>query len=196
MKKLLALALVALMAGSAMALPGMGMFFSPDSFTDEDTNIETTAAPFNAYLVLFSSPYETIGGYVCGITISDPGVLIISVTGTNGWTNYGDNTNHLVGYGANEQPPLPFPAGSGAVLSTLSMLQLVAAPADILLGPGVPPTIPGSPVIADGNNPDLLSSCWLTSGNDPAGGVVATLNGAGVTATESHTLSDVKALFD
>ena len=50
--------------------------------------------------------------------------------------------------------------------------------------------------IADGANPDLLSACWLTSGADPTGGIVATLNGGGVTATESHTLSGVKALFD
>ena len=69
--------------------------------------------------------------------------------------------------------------------------------AAIAFGPSEPASIPGVPVISDGEDPTILIGCQLTGdagGDSPD--VVATLNGNGIVATESHTLTGVKALFE
>jgi hypothetical protein len=193
MKKLLALALVVMVAGGAIAQDEnmMGMFFSDTEFTDATTSWTNTFAPFNAYIVLLNATVETVGGYEVGIGI--PGtVFLLSVTGPNGWTNFGGNTNHLCGY----QTPLPR-GEVGTVLSTVQMLYTGTDIVGILFGPATPATIPGVPVIADGANPDLVFACQLTAdANGPNPALVATINGPGIVATEEHTLSGVKALFE
>ncbi|MBD3220169.1 hypothetical protein GF314_02925 [bacterium] len=193
MKKLLALALVAMMATVAVAQPGnseenmMGMFFSETDFTDENTNFDPVGAPFNGYVVLLNTTVETVGGYELGIAVSDPTVFVLAVTGPNGWTNFGDNLNHLVGY------QVPLPAGDvGTVLATVNMLYSGTDLVTFAFGPSEPSSIPGYPVIADGANPDDLYACPLT--NEDAG-YVATLNGDGVTATETSSWTNVKSLF-
>lgn len=193
MKKLLALALVVMMAGGALAQgAGMGIFFDPAVFTDANSNLDPAAGtPFNAYLVLLGSPFDTIGGYECSVAISDATVFVLTLTGPNGWTNFGgSNLNHLCGY----QQALSTPAG-GTVLSTFNMIFSGANEVTMSIGAATPPSIPGVPVIANGANPEELLGCGLTSGSTVPD-VVATLNGAGIVATESHTLTDVKALFD
>jgi len=189
MKKLLALALVALMAGAAFAQPGIGVFFSATDFVDANTNMDTAGAPFNAYVVIIDSPVSSIGAYEVGITISDPAVFVLSVTGPNGWTNFGSNTNHLCGF----TTPVPVTEGA-AVMATMNMLQSVATEATISMGPATPASIPDVPAIADGADPDVLIACVLDSGDSAP--VVATLNGDGIVAAEAHSLSSVKALFN
>lgn len=201
MKKLLAFTIVALMAGSALAVPGMGVFFSNTDFTAANTNFAPTAAtPFNAYLVLMGADIAGVGAYEVGIQISDPTVLIIGVTGTNGWTNFGTNTNHLAGFGAGGQPPLPLVNGT-AVLATLNMMVFAGTPVEIALGPSTPSSEgSGHPAIAAAENVDDLIYCGLTTGPHTADtfGLVATLNNAdnGLVATEAQSLSAIKALFD
>lgn len=190
MKKVLALAVVAMMASFAVAQPGMGVFFSDTEFTDATTNTNP-AGQFNAYLVLLNADFANVGGYECGLTISDAGVFVLSVTGPNGWTNFGGNTNHLCGY----QTPLPVSQDMNAVLSTLQLLYSGAAEVTVSMGAATPPSVPAwdGPVVANAADPDNLIEVYCAGGETP--GVVATLNGAGVTATEAKSLSDVKALF-
>ena len=193
MKKLLALALVVMVAGSAVAQDDnmMGMFFSDTVFTDETTNHTNLFAPFNGYIVLLNATVETVGGYEVGIGIPAT-VFLLGVTGENGWTNFGGNTNHLCGY----QVPLPA-MPEGTVLATINMLYTGTDIIGIEFGPAEPATIPGVPVIADGANPDDVYACQLTAdANGEFPNLVATINGGGIVATENHTLSDVKALFE
>lgn len=205
MKKLLALSLVALLAGTASADLGLGIFFSNTEFTDANTNYTTVGAPFNAYLVLLTneasehleynsdgvySQVTSVGGYEVSVEISDPAVFILGVTGPNDWTNFGSPTNHIVGY----QVPLAW-NGDFAVLATFNMLQTVAVEATITLSGSTPSSFAGAPGIGNGDNTDLLYQAGLTTGTGPTG-VVATLNGAGVVATEAQSLSSIKALFD
>ncbi|MBD3220173.1 hypothetical protein GF314_02945 [bacterium] len=191
MKKMLALAFVALMASAVAAQPGMGIFFSNESFTDADTNFDTAGAAFDAYLVLLGAEFASVGGYECGVDISDAGVFILDVSGPNGWTNFGDNTNHLCGY----QTPLMVDPDQTIVLATFNMLYAGTAEVTIALGQSTPPSLPDwdGPVVADAAFPDDLIGTYCTGGETP--GVVATLNGDGVTATEARSLSDIKALF-
>jgi hypothetical protein len=204
MKKLLALSLVALLAGTASAELGLGLFFSDTEFTDVYTNANSVGAPFNAYLVLLSneatehpeygsdvlSEVTTVGGYEVGIQISDPLVFILSVTGPNTWTNYGTSTNHIAAY----VTPLAWD-GDAVILATLNMLQSVATPATITFTGASPSSFEGAPGISNGDNTDLLYQCGLSTGNGPSG-IVATLNGDGTVATEAQSLSSIKALFD
>ncbi|MEZ4386500.1 MAG: hypothetical protein R3D98_02770 [Candidatus Krumholzibacteriia bacterium] len=198
MKTLLTLALVALMAGSAFAQldNSMGMFFSDSDLTEANTNLDNGAAPFNAYIAVIQTTMFTIGAYEVGIEISNPAVFLLSVSGPNGWTNFGSNTNHLAGF----QTPLPSSAGY-AVMSTIQMLYTANDLVEVRMGPSSPSSVGGAgPALADGSNPDILYVCNYTSGPD-MGGLVATLNGDGITfpggvAAEAHSLSAVKALFN
>jgi hypothetical protein len=189
MKKLLALALVVMVAGGALAQTTednmMGMFFA-EPFVSETTNHVNTFAPFPGYVVLLNPTVESVGGYEVGISMPAT-VFVLGVTGPNGWTNFGSATNHLAGY----QVPLPVAEG-GTVLSTLNMLYTGTDIIYIGFGEATPPSIPGVPVIANGANPDDLIACNLTSD----GGFVATINGPGVIATEDYSLTGVKALFE
>jgi len=197
MKTLLTMTLVLLMAGTAFAQleNSMGIFFAEGDFSEAATNIDTAAAPFNAYVCLIEGQMVSIGGYEVGMSISDPAVFVLAVTGPNGWTNFGGNLNHLCGY------TTPLVSSSGQfVLSTMNILQSVANPADMFMAPSEPSSVDGAgPAIADGANPDVLYTCNYTSGPD-MGGIVATFNGAGIqfpgVATEAHSLSSVKALFN
>ena len=98
MKKMLALAIVALMAGSASAQLGMGLFFSNTDFTPENTNIDPTpGVPFDAFIVVMglgeANTPEGVGAYEVGITISDATVFVLGASGPNGWTNFGSSTD-------------------------------------------------------------------------------------------------------
>jgi len=194
MKKLLALALVALMAGGALAqeINGMGVFFSDTEFTDATTTAASTGAPQNMYVVLIASEFATIGGYECGLSFSDAGVFALGASGPNGWTNFGSGSlDHLCGY----MTPLAVGGNGAVVLSTVSFLFGGGTPVDITMGQASIPSFPGFPAIADGSNPEALRACVLTTGVAPPG-VVANLNGSQIVATEERSLSEVKALFE
>ncbi len=199
MKKLLALAIVALMAGGAFAQAGMGLFSSDTDFSDATTNFDVTGA-FTAYLVLINAEptWTTIGGYECGITCDNAGFFVSEATGPNGWLNVGGSgTNHAVGYGT----PLPIGDNHSVVLSTLQCGYYIPTPATISFGPSDPSSGRDldpqwfGPMLANGSNPDELAMCFCAGGVSPVG-PVATLNGAGVTPATESSWSGVKDLFN
>ena len=202
MKKLLALALVTMMAGGAMAQVhgevggSMGLYFSSTEFSDETSNMDTAAGDpaFNAYIVMLDCVSTSIGGYEVGITIP-AGIFVLSAVGPNGWVNFGTFTDHLVGYGE----PLPVELDGTAVLATLQILDPVGGmPGEFLFGPSSVQSLPdwNGPAYTHGPDPTIILACTLPSGEFNQVGVVATLNGEGVVATESAAWTDVKALFD
>jgi len=207
MKWLLIVAMSVLLAGAAAAQSwswyggAMGVYFSDTEFTAENTNLVTDANPFDFYVVLRDAQVATIGGYECGIEISEVAVFILAVTGPNGWTNFGHNTNHLVGY----QVPVPVDANGNVVLCTMMALYVLGDPVDIIMGPSSPSTGDpnnnpwgyswNGPVIGEGADPNHLLCCHLTSGAADYPDVVATLNGV-VVATETRNWSQIRTLFD
>lgn len=176
MKIMMILASALLIAGGAAAQSGadnmMTMFFDPSNFVDEATNIDPGGGQFTAYVVLLNPTVETVGGYEVGITLSDPALLVLNVTGPNGWTNFGSNNlNHIAGY------MVPVPASpDGVVLAMMTMVHYGTGLVEIYYGPSTPSSIPDVPVIADGANPEILLPCSLPTAN----GLVATLNGPGI----------------
>ena len=198
MKTLLTMALVLLMAGTAFAQleNSMGVFFSDTEFTEANTNFDAAMnVPFAAHIVLMNPTQAAIGGYECSLAVSSS-LLALSVGGPNGWTNFGDNFNHLVGYTS------PLPSPGDVVFATFSLMYMVDGIAsDMFMGPSVPSSVDDAgPAIADGANPDLLIVCNYTSGPD-MGGIVATLHGDGIefpggVATENQSWSGVKSLFE
>jgi hypothetical protein len=208
MKTLLTLTLVVLMAGSAFAQldNSMGIFFVDSGFDNPDdavvranTNFDPAGGPFNAYVCMVGTTMFSIAAYEVGIEITDPAVFVLGVTGPNGWTNFGNNTNHLAGY----MTPLPCSAGY-CVLSTMNLLYSGAGSVEMIMGPASPSSVDEEgPALADGANVDILYVCNYTSGPSGVGvtGLVATLNGEGITfpggvATQAQSLSSVKALFN
>jgi hypothetical protein len=196
MKKLLALILVALLSSAAFGQPTLGLFFSDTTFDDSTTNFNAIAnVPFDSYIVMLGGEdFTAVGVYEVGITLP-ASVFTLNVEGPNGWTNFGGNTNHLVGFGANDLG-FPIPGANGAVV--LCTMQLMATTTDALViefGPADPPSVPDwdGPVVADSDDVNTLIPAPTTAGE--MNGVVATLNGAGITAVESETFSDVKDLF-
>lgn len=212
MKTLLTLTLVVLMAGSAFAQldNSIGIFFVDEGFENpdnaaENTNFDPTIfSPYNAYVCLVGATMFSVGAYEVGIEISDDSnILISAVGGPNGWTNFGQNLNHLAGY----MTPVPCSAGY-AVLSTITLVytsdSAPAEPISFYMGPAFPSSVDEEgPAIADGANVDIVYVLNYTSGPSGVGvlGEVATLFGDGITfpggvATEAHSLSSVKALFN
>jgi hypothetical protein len=192
MKKMLALALVALMAGGALAQgPEMGMFFDPADFNEDTTNFDVTPnAPFPAYLVVVGAQFDALAAYEVGIS-APAEVFFIDVGGPNGWTNFGSNTNHLVGF----QTPVPM-MEEGTVVAEMQMLTASEAPLVFEFGPADPPSDPdwNGPIVLDAADLNTLIPANLVTGEP--NGVIATLNGDGVVAVENQTLSGVKALFE
>jgi hypothetical protein len=214
MRRLMTMALVILMAGSAFAQieNSMGIFFDPDSLTPANTNFNPEAGvEFEAYVCVLNTTVNFIGAYECGINIVGDGLFILGLAGPDaewidgeyvypdgfsyGGTNFGGSfTNHLLGY----QFPLPT-GGVEAVLSKMRMLYTGTGTVEMFMGPSEPSSFGGEgPGLADGIDPTQLVLCTYTSGPN-MGGLVATLNGAGIefpVATESQSWSNVKSLFD
>lgn len=193
MKSLLALALVAVMAGSALAdAPEVGLYFSNTEFTQETVNFAAPlATPFSAYIALTMSDLTSVGAYEVGISHDGGSALLITgASGPNGWTNFGNNLNHLAGY----QTPLPVNE-NGTVLGQVDMLLLSPSTVVFTMHGANPPSVPGhdGPVLADGQNSSNLVVCWTPAG--APNGEVASLNGE-VVAVEQNTLTGVKALFE
>ena len=187
MRSALSLLLAAALAGPAVAYDDntMGMFFSESDFTEQSRNFDTGSASFNGYVVLLEPTVGSVGGYEVGIDISASMVFVLGVTGPNGWTNFGENLNHLVGY----VTPLPV-YSEGTVLCTVQLLYTQDQYVQIYFGPSDPSSMPGVPVIADGSDPNNLIGCKVL-GRD---GQVASLNRP-EPETDEARWSSVKSLF-
>lgn len=197
MKKLLAVILVALLSSVALGQPTVGVFFSQDGpYDDAATNFDVTPnAPFNAYIVaLGAESIESLSAYELGLTLP-AGAFTLSVTGPNGWTNFGSATNHLVGFGAGGAG-FPMPGTDGTVvLCTIQMLTGSTDAATIELGPADPPSDPGWGGALLVPTEDVNNPVRATTAGGEENGIVATLNSDGITPVESQTLSGVKTLF-
>jgi hypothetical protein len=191
MKRLLFIALALVVAGGAVAQEDtFGLWrMVGDDYLDFIPGDEVTTA-FTLYVTVHQPTSFSIGGYEVGINVpAEAGMVVLEVTGPNGWTNFGDPLNHLVGF----QTPV-IVQGEFGVLGEMTCLGTVIPDQAyyIAYGPADPPSIPGhdGPVYADGVNPDVLVPCGTVTGTPDVflyGGVVA---------TEAHTLSGVKALFE
>lgn len=214
MKKLLALSLVLVIAGAALAYEYEGCtyrvgVFTGEPFGDDTTNLDYTPfVPFDIHLVLISV-VDDVQAYELAIELDTPGFISTGAVFPNGVNFGGTNFNHIVGYGA----PVP-PSGelNSVLLSTVSLLYsggADAVPANIALLPSVPSSIDndGPALVVN----DLLVrtnySHWDYSGceEDLEPGVfpetVFTMYGDGIpveeppVATQYHSLTGVKALF-
>ncbi len=185
MKTLFTALLVLVIAAGAVAQDRMGVSAYEDAEMDFINIVQNV--PFNFYVCLFDPSSASIGGYECGFEFSNPMLpIILDVGGPNGWTNFGDNTNHLVGY------TTPLPASPITVLCTYTCMA-ISAPYEtlLLMGPANPSSFGGEgPGYSDGANPDILVLCSV-----PADGVVGTIS-TEVLATEARSFSGVKALFN
>jgi len=184
MKTLLTTLFIALLAFPAMAVDSMGV--SSEMDTVENFIFVQAGIPFDFYVVLVDPSSSAIGGYECGLGFTGGDPFVLAVSGPNGWTNFGDNLNHLVGY----QTPLP--AMDVTVLCTMNCL-VSSAPFEalIVMGASTPSSFdPPGPGYADGVNPEVLVACEV-----PGDGVVGIIS-TEVVATEAQTLTGVKALFD
>ncbi len=116
----------------------MGMFFSDSNFDDEARNFDTSVGvPSTATSCCSTPAVSTVGGYEVGIDISESTVFVLGADGPSGWTNFGGNLNHLVGY---IRSPLPT-SSSGTVLGTV---QLLLDGPSTCRSSSAPPTRPAS----------------------------------------------------
>jgi hypothetical protein len=192
MKKLLVLALVALMASGALAQGEQDEFglwtVDGDGGYVNSVFVEQYV-PFSLYITLHNASVSSVGGYEVGWTT--PTFTIQSIDYYGG-QNFGDDLgNHLVGY------PTPQPVdGEIFVLCSMDLLSLTPFGEEFqsMMMAADPPSIPGhnGPVYANGANPDDLIPCGFITG----GPHVFTFNGEGPTAVENHSWTGVKALFD
>ncbi|MBD3221405.1 hypothetical protein GF314_09190 [bacterium] len=187
--KLLSTTLLVLLLGTiALAQPGPDRM-GASAYTDleEEFIFIESGVPFEFYLCVFEPSRDTIGGYECGLEFLTPDLpIILDVDGPNGWTNFGDTTNHLVGF------QTPVPASPITVICTYQCLVTAEYYENqLIMGASDPSSFDGAgPGYADGVNPDVLVLCSV-----PAGGSVATIS-TEILATEARSLSGLKALFD
>ncbi len=189
MKRLLIIALALVIACGAMAQDTFGLWrMDADGNYQNYIAAEDVTTPFTLFITIHDPSSFSVGGYEVGMTLPE-GMLILNAGGPNGWTNFGDATNQLVGF----QTPVIVQAEIG-VLGELSCLGLSVPtdPMNVVYMGANPPSIPGhdGPVYANGVNPDELIACGYVNGAPEVflyGGVVG---------TEAHTLSDVKAMFE
>lgn len=143
--------------------------------------------PFTLYVTLHDGSLYSVGGYEVGIDI--PAEMLILEIDFMGGTNFGDNTDHLVGY------PLPMYIQTEiVVLAEMSCLSTTMPPAPTFVSHHASSiqSVPGldGPVYANVNNPDELVPGGAVNGSPEVflfGGVVA---------TDTQTWSGVKALFE
>ncbi len=180
MKRLLPLTLILLLAVPVVAQSELGITFQDDMIVND---LVFGTGIFDAYIYIHTFDAVSIAAYECSVTPSIPQLFSLTVTGPNGWTNFGDNQNHLVGF----QTPLPVGPDGWVVVSVMTWLLTEPGTWIVLdVGAATPPSFdPPMPGFADGINPDILWPCLAQSGviND-------------VFAVEGKSLSQVKALFD
>jgi hypothetical protein len=210
MKKLLALALVAVMSGSALAddTPNsVTIFFDGDTYTDArltNSEVLTTSGwsgPFQyAYLVLMN-PIDDIQLIEFAVK---------SEAWVEGWmtpTLFGPEPNYVTsaealpegGYSAQfAWPNTAFPATETMVMARWRLLNWAPEFSELILCPIIhlPPTFPGKVgLVIDGAMYGAEIAIAPEDVSPEGCGTVATFFGNGVIATEDHTLSSVKGLF-
>ena len=173
----IALAL-AILASAGQAQPRLGIFFDDQEFTPQTTNFDPApSTPFQAHVVMIDAGFSFLGGYECGIAENSGGlVLVTGVAWPNNGLNFGDELNHLVGFGT----PVPVNVG-GTVVATMIMMHVTGEdPVEFTMGQATPPSIPGheGPVVADGLDPDILIPGRTITG--AVNGPVATLHDDGI----------------
>ena len=176
-------------AGSAMAQDTFGLWRLIDGTYVNYIAVEEYTEPFTLYIGLHDASVFTVGGYEVGIS-TPPEVVVLEAGGPGGWTNFGDNTNHLVGY----LTPLPTNSEPFTILGQLTCIgiSIPSDPYNISYHGAVPPSIPGhdGPVIANGVNPDDLIACGYVDGSPEVFffGIIV--------AVEQESWGGVKSLFD
>ncbi len=172
------LILVVFLVGAAAAQDVMSVSLDPDQLLHAAW--VGPDAPFDCYIYV-EAQTANVGGYEASVEIDPKVALVLQATGPNGWTNFGDTSNHIVGY----MTPVPV-SGGIAVLSTLTLMILEP---DVLffimLGPSTPSSFGDrAPGYADGTTPDDLYACETR---------VTIVNE--VLDSEIHSLAEVKELF-
>ncbi len=206
-KLLLALSLVAMMAGSAFAImddgdSSLGVYFNATG--DVNCFVPTPATPFNVYFIMANPGVQNMGGFEFGWRFSPavvPAPFILGTTLPPQALNIGNNENFIVGLGGG------LITSEATVLVTLNMMVLSAVNPEtyIQVGPATPASIPGHAAFNDFNNPaniqpmnfatvdgvDVVVNAqgWVVPG-------VAKMSCQGPIATESATWGSVKALFE
>ena len=93
--------------------------------------------PLTGHLVLFSDVDE-VSGFEASLEITPPASLVVlAVSGPNGFTNFGDEFNLLVGYDT------PVPTDDPTILCTLDLLVASSMSIEIC--------VTGAEIAADGN---------------------------------------------
>ncbi len=189
MKYLMIVALILVTAGVALADDTFGLWRQVEGEFVNHLDIREVTTPFTLYITLHDPTVFSVGGYEVGITVPDL-ILILAASGPNGWTNYGDAFNQIVGY----MTPLSTYGEPVVVLGQIDCLGLdvLPGPASVVYGAASPASIPGhdGPVIANGVNPDQLIACGYVTGSPGVFWFSDPL------ATRTETWTDVKALFD
>lgn len=222
MKKLLALALVALMAGGAFAQAEfnyeqcqnqLAIFNSPElpdgvpgDFPEDyaalaDLPLASGMVPIHVFGIKCTQP---ILGYDAFFTLPASLVgLSHAASPGNNWINLGDAVNILSGFAA----PISPDVNGNVYLSVMTVFVSAVAPGDIFAGPSEPSGVGGvGPTFNMGGEYMRVNFIDMPyDGCDepaPAEGRVAVVNGGtspivvrGTIATETMTLSGVKALF-
>jgi hypothetical protein len=215
MKTLLALVLVAMMAGVAAAQTQylyepceyqLGLFFSTNAadrnFVEEATNIDYTQfSTFYMHLVIMNAP-DLVSAYELQISGVPDGAFIPTwvMVPNAGWLNLGDTFLHIATFG------FPQPNAGGYIyLGHWSMFALQAdVAAQITIQASTPSSIQNdgpalvvnAQLVRSNFTPAAYSGCDGTPvppGDFPP--YVATTYGDGVTAIENHSLTNVKSLF-
>ena len=187
MKRLLFIALALIIASVAVAEDSFGLWRQVEGEYVNYLPVEDMPGPFTLYVTLHDRTSFSVGGYEVGMDI--PAEMFVLAVDYFGGTNFGDNTNHLVGY------PTPiFVDGPILVLSVMDCLSstVPAEESHIVFHASDPSSIPGhdGPVYADGVDPTILVPCGYVNGSPDVflfGGIVG---------TESQSWTGVKSLFE
>jgi len=178
----------------------LGIYTMPEAGPDAQTHLSDVVAgvPYDLYFVLYHANLTShnLGGFEFNWSV-EPAAATPLVTGIE-WMldneyayNFGDNFNLLVGFArmAPHLPEEPFMLFKATVLWTE-----VPTNAAVYLGPSTPDSIDGEMAYADLVYPDELHVMVPNNASqtfdEPVFRFIPTV------ATEAHSLSSVKALFD
>jgi hypothetical protein len=147
--------------------PRVGVFFDQDEYTDANRYYNFTPnVPFDMYIVaLDADEIASLAAYELGLTLPAE-MFTVDVSGPNGWTNFGGNTNHLVGFGAGGAG-YPIPGPDGAVVLCTVQVLMTGGDGWIEIGPADPPSDPdwdGPVLVAAGDLNDLIRAEVVTGG--------------------------------
>lgn len=216
MKILLAIAFMLVVAGGALAqtpynyagcVYRLGVFFS-----DDPNDFEVGGAPWDEVAYYTYTPFVTFYMHLVAIDCPEmisayemnmsalPASMVVNwhpIPGS-GWINIGTIYNHICGFGF----PQPNPGGVTHLGRWSIVAQTGGVPANVFIGPASPSSIGGDgPAIVvypelwrTNFTPWEFSGCYWDLPPDPTPILVGNIFG-GVVATETMSLTSVKALF-